>query len=142
MQVDKTVDIFDHFEVIEGLLQLCSHREKQIQALIDENEALKLQIDKIKRRTKKAGAGKPDQPVSTVPGTTKVLVIDSSDAKRGQLGSLFRANGYLVVGEIKDGSLVEQFMRTHLPELVTIDIDVSETTRQRELPLHEILRET
>ena len=105
-------------EVIEGLLELCILREKQIRELTAEVERLR---ERAEGRPVEMGI----RPVSARPDKKRgIMVVDDSPAMRRILCDLFVSNGYVVVAMAENGSEATQLYKEVQPALVTIDIEM------------------
>jgi len=117
-------------DVIEGLLNLCIDREKEIAKLTGELAVLKAGQENLL-------AAYPDdaQRSASVSANHGVLVVDDSDVMRNKLVNLLLNNGYRVIGEAENGLKAVQLYKERRPTVVTMDIDMPvmdgfEATRQ------------
>ena len=102
-------------EVIEGLLNLCMEREREIADLVVEVERLKGADGALGDRFIVA------EPMRGANGRRDVLVADGVDLSRRELADLLVKNGYEVVATAKDGEEAVQLYEEKRPALVTMD---------------------
>jgi len=103
-------------EVIEGLLNLCMEREKEIAELESEVESLKGEICGLKG----------EELVLVEPenqGITRkdVLIAEGSELTRIELRNLLERNGFQVVACAKDGREAVELYKEKHPAVVTMD---------------------
>lgn len=105
-------------EVIEGLLELCAKREREISELSAELERLRSERDEPSPEpTVRHVAPKTDQ-------KRGIMVVDDSPAMRRLLCDLFVSNGLVVVATAENGLEATQLYKDVQPALVTIDIEM------------------
>jgi two-component system, chemotaxis family, chemotaxis protein CheY len=106
------------FEVIEGLLDLCVEREKEIARLASRVE--ELELEKQHRDVVPLNRQKI---TSVLTGKQTIMVVDKSDYQRTQLVNLLKGHGYEVISEANSGPRAVEKYRDELPSIVTMDLD-------------------
>jgi two-component system, chemotaxis family, chemotaxis protein CheY len=110
------------FEVIEGLLDLCMEREKEIARLAARVEELELEkhhreeIPMSRHKISPSSAGK-----------LTIMVVDKSDHQRVQLVNLLQTHGYEVVTEAKCLLTAVENYKDKRPSIVTMCLDLPAT---------------
>lgn len=113
----------EHYEIIEGLLEMCMQKESQVHELSDEVDVLKKEITKLKHREN------GDILKTPAPDTSKnrgVLIADKSALMRKNLSRLFYENGFRQQWEASCGKEVVELYSDFRPSLVTIDTELPE----------------
>ena len=108
------------FEVMEGLLNLCMAREKQLRELTEKLQHLETRLETESRRPK-------DEPGEEIDKSRGILIVDGSDVLRRQLHGLLTTNGYQVVGSAEDDKEAVRLFRKTRPAIVTVDITNPQT---------------
>jgi len=120
-------------EIIEGLLNFLVQREKEIAELTSEVERLRA-LGKAAKPVGEKAPGKRTESGAVQAEGHSILVVDDNRLMRANLVQLFKANGYVVVGEAKDSQEAFNLNRLHHPDIVTLD------TSMREMDGHEAIR--
>jgi len=108
-------------EIIEGLLDLCTLREKEAAELAQRVSELQIKVDSL---SVVAARTQPRRiPASEYHG---ILIADESEAMRRSLSNLLTSNGHEVVGEAGTGSKAVQLFEEKRPSIVTMDLNLPE----------------
>lgn len=103
-------------EVIEGLLNLCVEREKEIAELSEEVRRLKVENSDL--RGDDVVFAEPDWAAIS---RRDVMVADGAELTRIEIRNLFEHNGFRVVACAKDGEEAVDLYKEKHPALVTMD---------------------
>ena len=103
-------------EVIEGLLNLCVEREKEIAELAEEVRRLKLENAELKGDDLLFA-----EPDYVALARRDVMVADGVELSRIEIRNVLENNGFKVIACAKDGREAVEYYKEKHPALVTVD---------------------
>ncbi|HEX9744588.1 MAG TPA: response regulator [bacterium] len=110
----------DGLDIIEGLVNLCIAREKEIIELSDELNRIKRESAILEERLLQKH-GHEKRPNKNQP---TLMIADTANIMRKNLANLFIEEGYDVVAEAGTGQEVLSLYNSKKPDLITLDIEM------------------